>query len=118
LLVEDEPLAQRYCQMMLQGRGYHLDIASTGKIAMEYVNRHRYQSILMDVGLPDASGIELTRIIRRGDSANKDVPIIALTAHIDKSKQDECIGAGMEAFLNKPISPHALCEVLNQFAFA
>lgn len=118
LLVEDEPLAQKYCKMMLQERGYNLDVASTGKMAMELINQFRYQSILMDVGLPDANGIELTKIIRCGDSLNKNVPIIALTAHIDKSKQDECLDAGMRAFLNKPVSPNALCEVLNQFTTA
>jgi two-component system sensor histidine kinase/response regulator len=116
LLVEDEPLSQKYCQLLLQGRGYQLDIASNGKIALEFIAKQRYQSILMDVGLPDASGIDVARVIRSSDNPNRNVPIIALTAHLDQSKQQACLDAGMTAFLNKPVSPNTLCELLTKVA--
>jgi len=116
LLVEDEPLSQKYCQILLQGRGYHLDVAATGQSALDLVAKQRYESILMDVGLPDASGIDITRAIRSSDNLNRDVPIIALTAHIDGANQQACLEAGMTAFLNKPFSPDKLCEILRQVA--
>ncbi len=114
LLVEDEPLSQKYCQLLLQGRGYELDIAGNAKIALDFAAKQRYESILMDVGLPDASGVDVARAIRASDNPNRDVPIIALTAHIDESKQQACLDAGMTAFLNKPVSPDKLCELLKR----
>ena len=112
LLVEDEPLSQKYCQLLLLSCGYQLDIAANGEIALDHITKRVYQSILMDVGLPDASGIDVTRIIRASDNPNRHVPIIALTAHLDASKQASCLEAGMTAFLMKPVSPNALCELL------
>lgn len=116
LLVEDEPLSQKYCQLLLLGRGYHLDIAGNGQRALDLVAKQRYESILMDVGLPDASGIDIARAIRSSDNPNRDVPIIALTAHIDGANQQACLEAGMTAFLNKPFSPDKLCAMLKQVA--
>jgi CheY-like chemotaxis protein len=116
LLVEDEPLSQKYCQVLLQGRGYTLDIAANGKAALEYIAAHTYQTILMDVGLPDASGIDVARVIRTTDNPNREVPIIAFTAHLDPAKHQACSDAGMTAFLIKPVSPTELCDMLAQVA--
>jgi len=112
LLVEDEPLSQKYCQLLLLNVGYQLDIADNGESALEHIANQHYESILMDVGLPDTSGIEVARIIRTSNNPNREIPIIAITAHLDASKQDACFEAGMTAFLIKPVSPNVLCEVL------
>ena len=82
LLVEDEPLSQKYCQLLLLSCGYQLDIADNAEMALDHITKRVYQSILMDVGLPDVSGIDVARIIRASDNPNRQVPIIALTAHL------------------------------------
>ena len=56
LLVEDEPLSQKYCQLLLLSCGYQLDIAANAEIALDHINKRAYRSILMDVGLPDMDG--------------------------------------------------------------
>lgn len=114
LLVEDEPLSQKYCQVLLQGCGYQLDIAGCGKTALAYIEQHAYESILMDVGLPDGSGIEVARVIRTTDNPNRHIPIIAFTAHLDSIKEQACLEAGMTAFLLKPVSPNELCDKLTE----
>ncbi len=112
LLVEDEPLSQKYCQLLLMSTGYKLDIAPNGKVALKWIATRLYNGILMDVGLPDISGIDISRIIRCSENPNRNVPIIALTAHLDASKQEACLDAGITSFLIKPVSPNTLCEML------
>lgn len=112
LLVEDEPLSQKYCQLLLLGSGYHLDIAANGQMALELVTQYPYQLILMDVGLPDGCGLALAQAIRGGEGHNRAVPIAILSAHLDHVKQQQCLDAGMTAVLSKPVSPSALCNLL------
>lgn len=112
LLVEDEPLSQKYCQLLLMSTGFKLDVAPNGKVALKWIATRCYHGILMDVGLPDISGIDISRIIRSSENPNRNVPIIALTAHLDASKQEACLDAGITSFLIKPVSPSTLCEIL------
>lgn len=114
LLVEDEPLSQKYCKVLLESRGYSLNIAPDGEAALDIIAEDHFQAILMDIGLPGMCGIEVTQSIRSTDNPNRDVPIIAFTAHLAPSRLKACLKAGMTDFLVKPVSPTELCSMLDR----
>ncbi len=114
LLVEDELLTQKYCKVLLEGNGYSLEIASDGEAALKIISENHFQAILMDVGLPGLCGIDVTRTIRSTDNPNRDVPIIAFTAHLIPSRLQACLDVGMTDFLLKPVSPTELCAKLDR----
>lgn len=114
LLVEDEPLSQKYCKVLLEGNGYSLEIASDGEAALQIIAQNHFQAILMDIGLPGICGIDVTQTIRTTDNPNRDVPIIAFTAHLIPARLQACLDAGMTDFLLKPVSPTELCAKLDR----
>lgn len=114
LLVEDEPLSQKYCKVLLEGRGYTLEIAPDGEGALKIIAQDHFQAILMDIGLPGMCGIEVTQYIRTTDNPNRYVPIIAFTAHLAPSRLQACLDAGMTDFLVKPVSSSELCTKLDE----
>lgn len=111
LLVEDNPINQLVAEEILQAVGIIVDIASTGKQAVEAVERKRYDAVLMDVQMPEMDGFEATRIIRLND-ALADLPIIAMTAHAMKGDRERCFEAGMDDYVTKPIDTGQLFSVL------
>jgi CheY-like chemotaxis protein len=102
LVVEDEPISQHIAKFALEMRGYQVDIVGTGEKALALYQTSYYDLILMDMGLPDITGIDVTCKIREIEqSTGKHIPIIALTAHGDFAKQ-HCLSAGMDDFTTKP----------------
>ncbi|MBN2047120.1 MAG: PAS domain S-box protein [Anaerolineaceae bacterium] len=108
LLVEDNELNQEVAREMLMMAGFHLDIVSNGVQALERLAARRYDLVLMDIQMPQMDGYETTRRVRALDSANRDVPIIAMTANAMSSDYDESLKAGMNAHVGKPIHPQTL----------
>lgn len=111
LVVEDVLINQRVAKLSLESAGYEVDIAPTGQSALDLYQANSYAVILMDMGLPDLPGTEVTRQIRKLEQINakKHTPIIALTANGSSAKQ-ECLSAGMDDFSDKPFE----IEVLNK----
>lgn len=112
LLVEDEPILQRATSFLLESKGYHVDIATNGKIAIEKFS-NGYDVIFMDIRMPEMNGFEATKAIRKLETANKHVPIIALTAE-GLSIKEECFAAGMNEFMLKPLNIDLLENLLQQ----
>jgi CheY-like chemotaxis protein len=108
LVVEDNLLNQKVARLFLEDMGYKVDIAANGKQALEMFNQD-YDAVLMDIGLPDMDGYEISIEIRKID---KTVPIIAYTASGDESK---CLEAGMNEFTAKPIMFDELKAVLAKY---
>lgn len=103
LVVEDDPISQRVVQLMVEVSGYEVDIAATGEQALGLFLTNHYALILMDYGLPDLTGAQITRLMRKMEQARGGhTPIIALTAHSELAKQT-CLEAGMDDFTTKPI---------------
>ena len=117
LLVEDNPVNQRVAQRMLQNMAAEVMIANNGAEALERITATRFDAVLMDCQMPVMDGFSATRRIRELElSANaKRLPIIALTANVLSEDRQNCIAAGMDAHLGKPIEPAQLIEALSRF---
>ncbi len=116
LLVEDNLIAAKLAQNVLSNLNCRIDKAKAGKEALLCVEKNHYDLILMDVGLPDMDGSEVTRRIRlKQGQHNRSVPIIGLTAHIEIEKKQSCLANGMNAVYTKPLTPEKAREMLNVF---
>ncbi|WP_415033493.1 response regulator [Azonexus sp.] len=111
LLVEDEPINREIASMLLSDLGLTVDCAENGVEALEHCARTHYDLILMDLQMPEMDGLEATRRLRA--SACKS-PIIALTANAFAEDRAQCITAGMDDFLSKPLHPARLYSALRQ----
>ncbi|MFI4957316.1 MAG: response regulator [Gammaproteobacteria bacterium] len=109
LLVEDLPLAAKIARFILGDLNCDVDVATNGAEALQKAQSNAYDLIFMDVGLPDATGFEVTSRIRK---AGVQVPIYALTAHTDADHRDQAIAAGMTGFLTKPLEEMAVRQLL------
>jgi CheY-like chemotaxis protein len=104
LLAEDNPVNQKVAIRMLQKRGYSVEIAATGRHALEAFQTHPFDILLMDVQMPEMDGLEATKAIREIEAATgKHIPIIALTAHAMSGDRDRCLAAGMDGYASKPL---------------
>ena len=108
LLAEDNPVNQKVAQRMLERLGHQVTLANNGREAVEALEANSFDLVLMDVQMPEMDGLEATRKIRAMQSTRPRVPIVALTAHAMDSHQEECLAAGMDSFLTKPILFDAL----------
>jgi signal transduction histidine kinase/CheY-like chemotaxis protein len=108
LVAEDNPLNQLLIIKVLQKRGYIVDMANNGKIALEMLKTNSYDIILMDLDMPELNGYEATTVIRNGHGDASDIPIIALTAHATEEVMAKCIDHGMNGFVTKPFDAQNL----------
>ena len=111
LMVEDNELNQEITRMLLESKGILVDIANHGAEAITMVNAKTYDLILMDMQMPVLDGLTATRFIRELDCGQV-VPIIAMTANAFEDDKKNCIEAGMNGFLTKPIEPSLLYNEL------
>lgn len=114
LLVEDDLIVQKVHKMMIEKLGYKVNIASNGWEAVKMAEKH-YDLILMDVGLPEMSGLEATKKIRDRENNKRHTPIIAVTAYIHEEDKNNCLAAGMDDVATKPISPEGLKALLDHW---
>jgi CheY-like chemotaxis protein/HPt (histidine-containing phosphotransfer) domain-containing protein len=114
LLAEDNVTNQKVAVGILGKFGLVVDVASNGEEAIQALQSHRYDLILMDVQMPVMDGFEATRQIRTSISATIDsrIPIIAMTAYARPSDRARCLAAGMNDYLSKPVEPATLAETI------
>ena len=112
LLVEDSLLNQAVTAAMLRKGGHQVDLADCGAQGIEAASEKVYDIILMDVSMPDMSGMEATAIIRQLGGAATSVPIIAITAHALAGYEAMCLAAGMNGYATKPISQKDLLALV------
>jgi two-component system cell cycle response regulator DivK len=103
LVVEDNELNMKLFQDLLQIGGYNVLCAREVAPALELTRQHRPDLIVLDIQLPGASGLELTRRIK-GDDALKAIPILAVTALALKGDEQKIRAAGCDGYISKPIS--------------
>jgi len=113
LLVEDSPSNQKVAIAILEHFGLSYDLASNGVIALEQYQHNHYDLILMDCQMPIMDGLIATQKIRDLEKNGQHIPIIALTANAMESDRQECLQAGMDDFISKPINIMELDKTLN-----
>ena len=114
LLAEDNLVNQKVALKVLEKLGFRADVVGNGQAAGDALKSKAYDLVLMDIQMPELDGMGATRKIRdlRGGATNPRVPIVALTAHAMAGDRQECLDAGMDDYLAKPIKPAELVEVL------
>ncbi len=107
LLVDDVPINQKVALQILATYGYRADTAVNGKEAVKAVQDKVYDLVLMDVQMPEIDGLEATRQIRSNSNIMQP-RIIAMTAHAMQGDREECLAAGMDDYIQKPIRKNDL----------
>jgi PAS domain S-box-containing protein len=114
LLVEDDAVNQLYAISLLEDEGWHVDLAENGREAVARASEGRYDVILMDCQMPVLDGYGAAREIRGIEGTARHTPIIALTAHASALDREQCVAAGMDAYVAKPFSVATLEAALGR----
>ncbi len=125
LVVEDNIVNQKVAHGILKNLGAEVDIASTGREALDILSDEYYDVVFMDVQMPELDGFETTRIIRereaekddlRGNNKNSHrIKVVAMTANAMQGDREKCLAAGMDDYISKPVSKNGFTEILNRF---
>jgi two-component system sensor histidine kinase/response regulator len=118
LLVEDNVINQKVASLMLKKKGHVVVTVNNGREAIETLADQDFDAVLMDVQMPEMDGLQATAAIRAGEEGtDRHLPILAVTAHALNGDREDCLGAGMDGYLAKPIQSaqllQALAEVLS-----
>lgn len=111
LLVEDHVINQIATKKILERWGdVSVVIAKNGKVAIDELEKHHFDLVLMDIQMPILDGITATKIIRKTNN----LPIIALTAHASTEERNKCLDVGMNNYMTKPFKPKELYRLINE----
>ncbi|CAM5368414.1 Polar-differentiation response regulator DivK OS=Afipia felis OX=1035 GN=divK PE=4 SV=1 [Afipia felis] len=114
LIVEDNELNMKLFRDLLEAHGYQTVGTSNGREALRLAREHRPALILMDIQLPEVSGLEVTRWIK-DDAELRATPVVAVTAFAMKGDEERIREGGCEAYLSKPISVGKFIETVRRF---
>jgi PAS domain S-box-containing protein len=112
LVAEDNPVNQRVTDLLLERLGYRAIIVANGLEVLDAVERNRFDVVLLDVQMPEMDGLEAARELCRRYPADGRPWMIALTAHALEGDRDECLAAGMDDYLSKPLRSESLQNAL------
>ena len=114
LIVEDNELNMKLFRDLLEAHGYQTSGTSNGFEALDLVRKMRPDLILMDIQLPEVSGLEVTQWLK-DDEELRDIPVVAITAFAMKGDEEKILQGGCEAYLSKPISVARFFETIDRF---
>jgi two-component system, cell cycle response regulator DivK len=115
LIVEDNELNMKLFHDLLDAHGYRTVQTRSGLDALALARQHRPDVILMDIQLPEVSGLEVTKWLK-DDDALREIPVIAVTAFAMKGDEDRIRSGGCQAYISKPISVVTFLETVGRFA--
>ena len=115
LIVEDNELNMKLFHDLLDAHGYRTVQTRSGLDALALAREHRPDVILMDIQLPEVSGLEVTKWLK-DDDALRDIPVIAVTAFAMKGDEDRIRSGGCQAYISKPISVMTFLDTIRRFA--
>ena len=111
LIVEDDELLRDAFRLLLEDAGYQVLEAGTAEAAIRLATERLPALVVLDLGLPDRPGLDVVRALRK-DPDMADLPVIALTGRVGPAEERECIAAGCDRYLPKPVSPADLLREL------
>ena len=115
LLAEDNAVNQKLGVRLLEKQGHSVSVANDGTEAVAAVADGEFDLVLMDVQMPNMSGLEATSAIRaRERGTGRHVPIVAMTAHAMRGDEERCLSAGMDGYLSKPIQPNQMMALISR----
>ena len=114
MIVEDNELNMKLFNDLLEANGYRTIKTRNGLEALDLAREHRPNLILMDIQLPEVSGLEVTKWIKEDDRLHS-IPIIAVTAFAMKGDEERIRQGGCEAYISKPISVAKFIETIRSF---
>lgn len=115
LIVEDNELNMKLFNDLLEAHGYRTVQTRNGMDALPLARKHRPNLILMDIQLPEVSGLDVTKWLKEDDTL-KDIPVVAVTAFAMKGDEQRIRDGGCEAYISKPIAVGAFLKTIDQFA--
>jgi two-component system cell cycle response regulator DivK len=114
LIVEDNELNMKLFHDLLDAHGYRILQTKDGMEALDIAREHRPDLILMDIQLPEVSGLEVTKWLKEDDSLRA-IPVVAVTAFAMKGDEEVIRQGGCEAYISKPISVTSFLETVRRF---
>ena len=114
LIVEDNDLNMKLFRDLLEAHGYDTLQTRSGEEALRLARSHHLDLIIMDIQLPEVSGLEVTRWIKSDDQI-KGIPIVAVTAFAMKGDEEKIRNGGCEAYIAKPISITQFIDTVKRF---
>jgi len=114
MIVEDNELNMKLFNDLLQSRGYDTMPVSNGHDALDALSRRKPDLIIMDIQLPQISGLEVTKRIKANDEL-RHIPVIAVTAFAMKGDEERIRQGGCEGYLSKPISVKTFIETVRSY---
>ncbi|MBF0379196.1 MAG: response regulator [Desulfamplus sp.] len=112
LIAEDNSINQQLAMLTLERLGYVADIAGNGLEAVDAVRRQHYDTVLMDIQMPEMDGMDAAKQIRKELPIDRQPHIIAMTANVMQGDRDMCLSAGMDDYISKPFKVKALIKAL------
>ncbi len=114
LIVEDNELNMKLFNDLLESHGYRVVQTRDGLSALDLARQHKPDLILMDIQLPEVSGIEVTKWLKEDDEL-KAIPVIAVTAFAMKGDEQKIREGGCEAYISKPISVMSFLQTIDRY---
>jgi len=114
LIVEDNELNMKLFHDLLDANGYETLQTRNGMDALDLARKHKPNLILMDIQLPEVSGLEVTKWIKDDDDL-RDIPVVAITAFAMKGDEERIKEGGCEAYISKPISVTHFLETIGEW---
>jgi len=114
LVVDDDDVMGHVFSVLLRRAGFEVEVAGNGLIGLEMWEQRDFDLILMDVQMPRMNGFEATSAIREKErTRGGHTPIIAVTAYALEKDEEECLAAGMDAYITKPVDFKKCIEMIH-----
>jgi PAS domain S-box-containing protein len=115
LVAEDNSVNQIIAVAALERCGCRVEVVGDGRQALEALSTRRYDAVLMDCQMPEMDGYEATAELRRRENGDRHTPVIAMTAHAMAGDRENCLEAGMDDYISKPMRRQELVDTLQRW---